>query len=105
MKGLEFAIDLGCVLLIVEINSLNAVQIVQSDGNCLATDRVFVDGIRDLIKAHQIMVSYVPREANSMAHRLAYYSLQCHEPSFWVKSKPPWLLKSIVAESDEGVCL
>lgn len=44
-KGLEFAIDLGCVSLIVETNSLNAVQLVQSDGICLATDRVLVDGI------------------------------------------------------------
>ncbi|KAM1990455.1 hypothetical protein ACFX15_031721 [Malus domestica] len=104
-KGLEFAIDLGCISLIVKTNSLNAVQLVQSDGNCLAIDRVFLDRIRDLIEAHQITVSYVPREANFVAHRLACYSLQCRESSFWVESGPPWLVKSIVAESGEMVYL
>lgn len=104
-KGLEFAIDLGCVSLIVETNSLNAVQLVQSDEICLGTDRDFMDGIRDLIQAHQITISYVPRKANYVAHRLTCYSLQCCESSFWVESGPPWLLKSIVAESQEVVYL
>ncbi|KAM1636167.1 hypothetical protein ACFX2K_014269 [Malus domestica] len=71
-KGLKLAMDLGCVRLIVESDSLSV---------------------------NQVVVNHVSRDANGTAHRLAQFSLQCRELSMWVDTGPSWLMDLVHVES------
>ncbi|KAM3001328.1 hypothetical protein FF2_037635 [Malus domestica] len=85
-KGLELAIDLGCVPLIVELNSLRYVQLINHDEECLV-----------LMVFMLIAFELFSRDANGTTHRLAQFSLQCRALSMWVDTSP-WLMALVHAK-------
>ncbi|CAL9025195.1 unnamed protein product [Prunus brigantina] len=73
--GLSFALDASLLPLVVESDSLAAVQLLSKEEECLAPEGVLVTEIRRLLLALSSYVRFVPHTANTMAHRIASCSL------------------------------
>ncbi|BFG24761.1 hypothetical protein CerSpe_110350 [Prunus speciosa] len=93
--GLSFALDASLLPLVVEFDSLATVQLLSKEEECLAHEGVLVTEIRRLLLALSPCVRFVPHTANTVAHRIACYSLRAKELCYWLGDGPPWLLDGI----------
>ncbi|CAB4286391.1 unnamed protein product [Prunus armeniaca] len=73
--SLSFVLDASLLPLVVESNSLAAVQLPSKEEECLAHEGVLVTEIRRLLLALSSCVHFVPHTANIVAHSIASYSL------------------------------
>ncbi|CAB4316748.1 unnamed protein product [Prunus armeniaca] len=73
--SLSFALDASLLPLVVESDSLAAVQLLSKEEECLAPEGVLVIEIRRLLLALSSCVHFVPHTANTVAHSIASYSL------------------------------
>ncbi|VVA34578.1 PREDICTED: reverse mRNAase [Prunus dulcis] len=73
--GLSFALDASLLPLVVESDSLLAVQLLSKEEECLAPEGVLVTKIRLPLLALSSCVRFVPHTANTVAYRIARYSL------------------------------
>ncbi|CAL8112574.1 unnamed protein product [Prunus armeniaca] len=87
--GLSFAFDASLLPLVVESDSLVAVQFLSKDEECLAPKGVLVTEIRHLLLELSSCVRFVPRTTNIVAHRIAHYSFCAEELCFWLGDGPP----------------
>ncbi|KAI5353380.1 hypothetical protein L3X38_006273 [Prunus dulcis] len=60
-----------------------------------AHEGVLVTKIRRLLLALSSCVRFVPHTANTVAHRIARYSLRAEELCYWLGDGPPWLLDDV----------
>ncbi|VVA34975.1 PREDICTED: expressed [Prunus dulcis] len=86
--GLFFALDASLLPLVVESNSLAAVQLLSKEEECLAPKGVLVTEIRRLLPELSSYVCFIPRTANIVAHRIAHYSLRVEELFYWLGDGP-----------------
>ncbi|VVA28250.1 PREDICTED: reverse mRNAase [Prunus dulcis] len=93
--GLSFALDASFLTLVVESDSLAAVQFLSKNEECLAPEGVLVTKIQRLLLALSSCFRLVPRTANTVAYRIGHYSLCAKELCFWLGDGPPWLLDGI----------
>ncbi|CAL9005333.1 unnamed protein product [Prunus brigantina] len=68
--GLSFAFDSAIVPLVVESDSLLAVQLVA--------------------------VQHISHNANMLAHRIAKFNLRVRDFDFWMEARPPWLMDCVL---------
>ncbi|ONH94901.1 hypothetical protein PRUPE_7G038400 [Prunus persica] len=73
--GLSFALDVSLLPLVVESDSLAAVQLLSKEEEYLAPEGVLVTEIRLPFLALSSCVRFVPHTANTVAYRIAHYSL------------------------------
>ncbi|CAB4273405.1 unnamed protein product [Prunus armeniaca] len=65
-NGLLFALDAGFVPLFVETDCLNVVQLINNEEVCLAPEGSLVEEIRILRQVPSTVLSYIPRQANTL---------------------------------------
>lgn len=76
-NGLLFALDASLLPLIIESDCLNAVLMINGKEDCLAPEGRLVEEIRMLLQQRPpIVVCYLPRQAKTVAHRIANYGLR-----------------------------
>lgn len=95
-----FALDASFTHLIVETHCLNAVQMINYEGECMAVEGGLVEEIYRL--RHQCFhfsVKYVPQCVNTVAHQIAQYSMWEQVLAFWFKSGLLWLKECIQHDS------
>ncbi|CAL9005496.1 unnamed protein product, partial [Prunus brigantina] len=93
--GLSFAFDASLLPLVVESDSLAAMQFLSKEEECLAPEGVLATKIQHLLLALSSCVRFVPRTTNTVAHHIACYSLCAEELCFWLGDGPPWLLDGV----------
>ena len=88
-KAMEFAIDVGFTVLIIEGDSVNAMRgIVLGKENQSALGHVIGD-IRHLMGAVEwSFVSCIKRNSNRVAHALARYAHHVSSDLFWMEEVP-----------------
>ncbi|CAL9016429.1 unnamed protein product [Prunus brigantina] len=87
--GLSFALDASLLPLVVESDSLVAVQLLSKEEECLALEGVLVTEIRHLLLALFSCACFVPHTTNTVADRIARYSLRVEELCYWLGDGPP----------------
>ncbi|KAL6289504.1 hypothetical protein ACE6H2_007014 [Prunus campanulata] len=94
--GISFALDASFVPLVIEFDSLLAINMINDDEECLAAEGALVDGVRRLLATHEFStVRHIPRSANGAAHRIARFSLRDQNLSCWMEVGPLWLMDAI----------
>ena len=98
--GLDFVKCLGNAPVLVETDSIEAARLVNDSEECWNENENLVADIKETMHTiHNVKVSYVPREINNVAHRLATASandalqLNCNNIG------PSWLLELISLDS------
>lgn len=80
----------------VETDCLDAVKMVNSYDVCLTAEGIFVPAIRSLLTLLNISaIQHAPREANRMAHEIAYFVARDGGRFQWFGFGPSWLMSSI----------
>ncbi|ONH91237.1 hypothetical protein PRUPE_8G101300 [Prunus persica] len=82
--GLSFALDASLLPVVVESDYLAAVQLLSKEEKCLAHEGVLVTKIRHLFLALSFCVRFIPHTTNTVAHRIARYSLREEELCYWL---------------------
>lgn len=99
--GLCFAIDMGLVPTLVEVDSSKVANLVNSSNQCWAEERFLVEEIKNLLKVSSSSnVIFQPRECNIVAHGLAKSSLLKNENMYCIEYGPEWLMELIKIDSD-----
>ncbi|BFG30866.1 hypothetical protein CerSpe_171400 [Prunus speciosa] len=101
--GIAFALDASWVPLVVESDSLMAVNMVNSEEDCLAAEGGLVEGVRRLLANHVLVtITHVSRHANKAAHRIARFSLRDQSLSCRLDVGPLWLLDAVHDDRPES---
>ncbi|BFG29918.1 hypothetical protein CerSpe_161930 [Prunus speciosa] len=101
--GISFALDASWFPLVVESDSLMAVNMVNSVEDCLAPEGGLVEGVRRLLASHvPVTVSHVSHHANKAAHRIARFSLRDQSLSCWLDGGPLWLMDTVYDDRPES---
>ncbi|BFG41108.1 hypothetical protein CerSpe_273820 [Prunus speciosa] len=99
--GISFVLDASLVPLVIESDSLLAVNMVNCDEECLAAEGGLVDGVRRLLNHVIVSVSHISRHANKAAHRIAHFSLREQSLSCWLDEGPLWLMDAVYDDRSE----
>ncbi|BFG15818.1 hypothetical protein CerSpe_020920 [Prunus speciosa] len=99
--GISFALDASLVPLVIELDSLLAVNMVNCDEECLAAKGGLVDRVRRLLNHVIVSVSHISRQANKAAHRIARFSLREQSLSCWLDEGPLWLMDAVYDDRSE----
>ncbi|KAI5324460.1 hypothetical protein L3X38_033533 [Prunus dulcis] len=87
-EGLSFDLDTSLLPLVVESDSLAAMQLLSKEEECLSHEGVLVTEIWRILLALYSCVRFVPRTANTVTHRIANYSLRVEELCYWLGDGP-----------------
>ena len=88
-KALEFAIDAGFTVLIVEGDSVNATRCIALGSDIQSAIRHVVGDIRHLLGALEwASMSCTKRNGNRVAHVLARYAQNVNVDLFWMEEVP-----------------
>ncbi|KAK0576535.1 hypothetical protein LWI29_019192 [Acer saccharum] len=94
--GIDFAIDSGLQLLVVESDALHVVNMVKAEFPVSADLGLLIWDIKDCISSISgVTISYVPRVVNVVAHKLSKFGLSVANDCFWMESFPPCVERSI----------
>ncbi|BFG34783.1 hypothetical protein CerSpe_210560 [Prunus speciosa] len=99
--GISFALDASLVPLVIESDSLLAVNMVNCDEECLAAEGGLVDGVRRLLNHVIVSISHISRHANKAARRIARFSLREQSLSCWLDEGPLWLMDAVYDDRSE----
>ena len=95
-KALEFAIDAGFTVLIVEGDSVNATRCIALGKDNQSALGHIVGDIRHLMGALEwIFVSCTKRNGNKVAHVLARYAQHVNSDLFWMEEVPSVAFDSV----------
>lgn len=95
----EFSRDLGIHSIILEGDSLLVVQAIRDQGNNLRPYGQIVDDVRLILQMLlSWMVSRVKREANTAAHCLPKFALNCTNERIWMEESPECIFNTVTLE-------
>ena len=99
---LSFASQLGFHRGILEFDSLVLVSALLKNSTYLSTDGLLLDDIRFYASFfNQLLYSYVKREGNKVAHKLAKHALCISDFLVWMEDVPP-PIRSVVQDDMDG---
>ncbi|KAK2659191.1 hypothetical protein Ddye_005724 [Dipteronia dyeriana] len=89
LRGIEFAVDLGTLPVVIESKAWGVVELINSGSmNFTEIGLVCSDIVSRLRNGLITRVFYVPRNANTVAHSLAKLAITVDNDRFWVVSFP-----------------
>ncbi|KAL5808335.1 hypothetical protein ACOSQ3_029026 [Xanthoceras sorbifolium] len=100
LKGLQFALDSGLLLAILETGSLAVITAINNPSAYLSKVGLVIVDIVDLLSSYPgSKVQFVPRSANSVAHTLARFTLSLDRDYFWLEDYPDCIDEVLVADN------
>ena len=89
--GILLATELKLPQVLIELDSLIAVQVVNS-GSCHGIMGPVIHGVLNLLNQFKSWkVLHLKRDYNKVAHELAQYARKAGMSQTWFGSEPPWL--------------
>ena len=99
--GLCFAIDLGLIPIMVEVDSSEVACLVIYSDHCWAEEGFLIEEIKSLLRACSTSNTiFQPRQCNKVGHALAKFSLVESENMFCIEHGPEWLMELIMVDSN-----
>jgi len=91
-QAFMFCEELGVHRVVVEGDSLNVINAINSHEDCWRSCRNLVEAIQEkLVQNLEWLVNFTRREANIVAHCLAKHVLEIHHEVAWKEMCPPFL--------------
>ncbi|PRQ38383.1 putative ribonuclease H-like domain-containing protein [Rosa chinensis] len=96
-NGLELLQAMNITRATIESDCLVAVQAINSLTPDLSPLGALIVDVQELLAASlDIKLSHVPRQANTVAHRLASYSFECNVHLEWFSIAPEFILDALL---------
>ena len=97
--AVQFASELGLSNIALEGDSHVLMQAIIHDRPFLSLDGLLIDDLRFNARCfNQLHYSYIRREGNMVAHRLARYTLNVLEFVVWMEDFPPQIVSAVLAD-------
>ncbi|KAL4363965.1 hypothetical protein GQ457_04G016290 [Hibiscus cannabinus] len=99
IHGLRFALELGCMHVVLESDSLTTISKLKSGVDDCSLLRPYIADAQSMAQAfYSCRFSFTPRSGNEVAHCLARLGQVSDVDSYWVEDVPPQALSLVQAD-------
>ncbi|KAK9010079.1 hypothetical protein V6N11_036596 [Hibiscus sabdariffa] len=99
IHGLRFALELGCMHVVLESDSLTTISKLKSGVDDCSLLRPYIADAQSMAQAfYSCHFSFTPRNGNEVAHCLARLGQASAVDSYWVEDIPPQALSLVQAD-------
>ena len=100
VHGLHFCATVGFKNVVIESDAQGVLAALDSQMEDLGVDGNLVHEAKLLMSCFDSCSrSFIPREGNKAAHKVARVALSCQFPTYWRPSVPDWLVNVIDSEA------